>query len=115
MHASSHELFGRVRRGEINLELLVATLRGRGFITERDQEHGCGFSPPAMEALDREDFERLFEFFFPDEICDIEIHCASTDEGGKSGAYAYALFNANVVSRDDMLERLKKQNQKSPR
>jgi hypothetical protein len=115
MHVSPHDIFGRVRRGEINLELLVATLRGRGFITELNQEPGCGFAASAMEALDQEDFERLFEFFFPDEICDIEIRCASTDEGGRSGAYAYALFNANVVSRDVMLQLLKKQNQKSPR
>lgn len=106
-------IIDRVRRGEINFERLVEILRHAGYITEENQEAGCGFGSSAMEAVHQEDFEKLFAFFFPGEHCDIAIACIATDEGGQSGAYAYALFNSNKVSRPAMQQILERQNRKN--
>lgn len=106
-------IIDRVRRGEINFERLVEILRHAGYITEENQEAGCGFGSSAMEAVHQEDFEKLFAFFFPGEHCDITIGCIATDEGGQSGAYTYALFNSNEVSRPTMQQILERQNRKN--
>lgn len=106
----SHGIIIRARRGEINLDRLVEILRTTGFITEKDQEAGCSFGSSAMEAVLQDDFEALFSFFFPGEVCDISIDCAATDANGQKGSYAYALFNAKVITRDDVLSILRKQN-----
>lgn len=106
-------IIDRVRRGEINLEKLAEKLRQPGYITEESQEEDCGFSSSAMEALRQEDFEKLFSFFFPHEVCDIAIDCIATDKGGQRGSYVYAIFNSNVVARPYMQQLLELQNKKN--
>lgn len=109
------DLISRVRRGEINFERLVEILRSRGYITEQQQEKGCGFGSSAMEAARQNEFEALFSFFFPHEVCDIEIQCAATNAGGGPGefAYAYALFNSNAITRTEILAVLQAENEKT--
>lgn len=107
------DLISRVRRGEVNLDLLVETLRDRGYITEQDQVAGCGFGSSAMEAMHGDDFKALFSFFYPSEAFDIDVHCAATDKDGSPGSFSYALYNANAISRDQVLGLLRKQNKES--
>lgn len=113
MTTPSNKIVDRVRRGELNLEKLVELLRRTGYITEENQEEDCGFISSAMEELHQDDFEKLFSFFFPNEICDIAVDCIATDKGGQLGSYAYALFNSNVVSRQHMQQLLERQNRKN--
>lgn len=112
MHIPSMNLIDRARRGDLNFEKLVQILQQAGYITEKNQESGCGFGRSAMEATKQEDFEKLFDFFFPAEICDVEVDCVATDKGGQAGAYAYALFNKNEISRNEMLRILELQNKR---
>lgn len=107
------DLVSRVRRGEINLDRLVEILRTRGYITEEKQENGCGFGKSAMEAVHQDELDALFSFFFPQEICDIKVSCVATDEGSDKGAYSYALFNSNVINREEVLAVLRSKNEKT--
>lgn len=107
------DLISRVRRGEINFERLVEILRSRGYITEQRQEEGCGFGSSAMEAAHQDELEALFSFFFPHEVCDIEIQCAATNAGGEPGDFAYALFNSKAITRQEVLAVLQAENEKT--
>jgi hypothetical protein len=102
-----------VRRGEINLERLVEVLHSRDYITEQHQEEGCGFGSSAMEAVHQDDLKLLFSFFFPDSICDNEIQCAATDEGGEADSFAYVLFNTNIVTREAVIALLRAENEET--
>ena len=110
MKHASHNLILRTRRGELNIERLVEILRTRGYITERNQEHGCGFCSSAMEAVTQDDMRVVFDFFFPREVFDLDVQCAATAAGGRPGSYAYALYNSNVISREEILELLTQEN-----
>jgi hypothetical protein len=107
------DLVARVRRGDLNFERFVELMQEPGYISENDQENSCGFGSSAMEAVKQEDFNKLFEFFFPERICNISVQCVATDDGGERGAFAYALFNANVVTRERMLKFLRLENKKT--
>ena len=107
------DLIARVRRGDLNFERFIELMREPGYIGEHGQENGCGFGSSAMEATKQEDLNLLFEFFYPGKACDILVQCVATDEGGEPGAFEYALFNANVITRDQMLARLKLENLKT--
>ena len=107
------DLIARVRRGDLNFERFVELMREPGYIGEHGQENGCGFGSSAMEAAKQDDLNALFRFFYPGEACDILVQCVATDDGGKLGAFEYALINANVVTRDQMLELLRLENLKT--
>lgn len=115
MSIPSNGIIDRIRRGELNLEKLVEMLRQTGYITEENQENDCSFSSSGMEVLQQDDFDKLFLFFFPNEVCDIVIDCIATDRGGQRGSYAYAIFNSNVVNRSYMQQLLERQNMKNHR
>ena len=66
-----------------------------------------------MEAVRQEAFEAIFAFFYPDELCDIRVECAATSKGGEAVGYAYALFNSNVVTREEVLNTLRAENEKT--
>lgn len=110
---SNLTLIARVRRGELNFERFVEVLSTRGYVTEEDHEEGCSFVSSAMEAARQYDFDVLFALLLPEVLNDISLSCAATDEGGPPGAFAYALFNTNVIDREDVLGILVKENRRT--
>jgi hypothetical protein len=106
--SSSNKLKDRIGRGEFNFERFVEILSSRGYITEHEDEVSFGSS--AMEYFQQEEFDTLLQFFFPNRLNNIELKCASTDRGGQKNAYSYALYNENVVSRDEVFKVLEKIN-----
>jgi len=52
----------------------------------------------------------LFAFFFPGRLNDIELRCAATKSGATLNAYGYALYNANVIDREEVLKILESEN-----
>ena len=97
-------LVDRVDRGELNFKRFVEVLSDRGYITDHDDEALCSFGSTAIEKASQEDFDSLFEHFFPGQLNDIQISCAATDKGGPSGSFCYGLYNSNVISLETMLQ-----------
>ena len=105
-------LIARVRRGELDFERLVEILTTRGYITEQDIESNCSFVASAISATRQDDFNTLFAEVFPDLENTVRLSDAATDVGGPKGSYLYALFNANVIDRERVLEILISENRK---
>jgi hypothetical protein len=110
---SSYTLIALVRRGELNFERFVEILSTRGYITEETNEEGCGFGSSAMEAARQEDFDALFTALLPGVLHNITLSRVATDEGGKPNAFAYALFNTNIIDSDDVLGILVEENRET--
>jgi hypothetical protein len=78
-----------------------------GHLTDIDGNQGLGFTSTRFEGARQEDFDALFQFFYPGEGHSIELRSCATDKGfAQRGAYTYALFNENIVSRDEMMAML---------
>jgi len=107
---SPYTLIALVRRGELNFERFVEILSTRGYITEETNEEGCGFGSSAMEAAYQEDFDALFTVLLPGALHNITLSCVATDEGGHPGAFAYALFNTDIIDNKDVLAILVEEN-----
>lgn len=107
------EMTERFLSGQINFKRLVEILRQTGYITEENQEAECGFHPASMGAVHQDEFEKLFEHYFPGETCDIVINNICTYMGNPSGEYLYALFNEKVVTAAKMQKILKRQSKKT--
>lgn len=96
-------LIDLVRRGELSFERLVEVLSDRGYVTEHDRDQKCRLGASLIERAQQEQFDALFEFFYPGRLNDVQLSKLATDRGGPvSGAFSYALFNINVVSRERM-------------
>ena len=109
------DLIARIRRGELNFERFVELLETRGYVTEQDCEEGCSFVSTAMEASRQEDFDTLFAALFPGRLNTVSLSCVATDEGGQRGAFAYALFNRNIIEREDIISVLTEENRETDR
>ena len=109
----SYTLIALVRRKELNFERFVEILSTRGYITEETHENGCIFGSTSMECAQQEDFDLLFTQLLPETLNEISLSCAATDEGGSTGSYSYALFNTNVIDREDVLKILVEENRKT--
>jgi len=105
-----HSLIARVRRGEINFERLVEVLSERGYITDVPAEEGIGFGRASMDQTWQEDFDALFSLLLPGIYNDIKLDCTATDKDGIPGCFTYALFNKNVIDREDMTQILMRLN-----
>jgi hypothetical protein len=105
-------LKSRVLTGELNFSALVEALSDRGYITEIDFPEGASIGSSHMEKLGQEEFDALFAFFYPGKVSTIQLSCIATNEGGSypTGAYAYALINLSVVSKNEGLAILEREN-----
>ncbi|AZC22489.1 MULTISPECIES: hypothetical protein [Pseudomonas] len=105
-------LKARVLTGDIDFSALVDALSERGYITEVDFPEGAGLCSSHMEALKQQEFDELFEFFYPRRINDIRLRCIATNEGGAcpTGAYAYALINSRRLTDQEGLQILEREN-----
>jgi hypothetical protein len=100
-------LISAVRRGELDFERLVVVLSKAGHLTDIDGNQGLGFTRTRIEGARQEDFDALFQFFYPGEGHSIELRSCATDKGfAQRGAYTYALFNENIVSREEIMAML---------
>ena len=106
----SNHLTDRIARGEFNFVQFVDILSTRGFISEGTNVPGCGIGSHTMEYLQQDEFDALFAFFFPGKLNDIELQCAATKSGATLNAYGYALYNANVIDREEVLKILESEN-----
>lgn len=104
---NSHSLIARVRRGELNFERFIEILSTRGYITENNHEEGCSFGSSAMEAARQDDLDTLFSALMPGVMNDIALSCASTKLSGPGNVYSYALFNKNIIDREEIHNILK--------
>jgi hypothetical protein len=76
-------------------------------LTDIDGNQGLGFTRTRIEGARQEDFDALFQFFYPGEGHSIKVRFCATDKGFvQRGAYTYALFNENIVSREEMMAML---------
>lgn len=110
---SNHEfsLINSARRGELDFERLADVLRTEGYLTDVDGNQGLGFTRTRISGATQEDFDALFQFFYPGEGHSIELQSCANDEGfAQSGAYTYALFNETLISREEMMAKLMRLN-----
>ena len=100
-------LISAVRLGELDFERLVVVLSKAGHLTDIDGNQGLGFTRTRIEGARQEDFDALFQFFYPGEGHSIELRSCATDKGfAQRGAYTYALFNENTVSLEVIMAML---------
>ena len=99
-----------VRAGCFSFEVLVKQLGEVGYITENSPIKKCELISPTMELFKQEDFDELFSFFYPDRENDIKILCVASDEGSERGAFSYALYNTNRITREQIMEILHREN-----
>jgi len=103
-------LLKRVARGNLNFERFVELLRTKGYVIDSMASEGCGFGRVAMDSVRQDDLEALFAFFFPNELLDIKLEQVATDDGGQRGAFSSALFNSNLLSREEVKGVLREHN-----
>jgi hypothetical protein len=116
MSNSDSSLISAVRRGELDFERLVEVLSKAGHLTDIDGKQGLGFTRTRIEGARQEDFDALFQFFYPCESHSIKLRSCATDKGFlQRGAYTYALFNENIVSREEMMVMLVRLNAQQER
>ncbi|MFV7441173.1 hypothetical protein ACNPMZ_07040 [Acinetobacter pittii] len=97
------------RNGSLNFEELVEGLSSKGYMLETE----LSFLRPTYNAASNEDFKKLFEFYYPQEINNIELQTIGTSAGGLPGDNTYAFYNANIVSHEEILEILTEFNKQS--
>mgnify|MGYP003586904644 FL=1 len=74
-------------------------------------ETELNFSRATYNAASQQDFNKLFEFFYPNQINNIELRTIGTSAGGISGNNTYAFYNANIISLEDIIETITEVNQ----
>jgi hypothetical protein len=106
-------LTSMVRRGELNFELLAEVLFRPGYLIEASSDDGLNLGSVVIERARQEDFEALWRFFYPNEGHSITLRSCASDKGfAVRGGYTYALFNEQLVSREEMMEKLERLNAK---
>lgn len=116
MHEREAGLIVRVRQGVLSFERLVEVLATEGYLTDADGADGLGFSRVCIDATHQEDFDSLWNFFYPDAGHDIQLSSCASDKGfAVSGGFTNALFNETLVSRDEMMQTLERLNAKMER
>ena len=109
-------LIDSVRRGKLNFERLVEVLSEEGYVTDADGNEGLGFTRIRIDTARQEDFDRLWKFFYPGQGHDIRLKSCASDEGfAVSGGFTNALFNESLVSRQEMMDTLKRLNAQQER
>jgi hypothetical protein len=109
-------LIVRVRQGVLSFERLVEVLSTEGYLTDADCADGLGFSRVCIDATQQGDFDALWNFFYPGEGHDIQLNSCANDKGfAVGGGFTNALFNETLVSRDEMMQTLKRLNAKMER
>lgn len=109
-------LIVRVRQGVLSFERLVEVLAAEGYLTDADGADGLGFSRVCIDATQQEDFDALWNFFYPGEGHSIVLNSCASDKGfAVGGGFTNALFNESLVSRDEMLKTLERLNAKMER
>jgi len=104
-------LIDSVRRRELNFERLVEVLLKDGYTTDADGNQGLGFTRTRIDTARQEDFDRLWKFFCPGQGHDILLKSCASDKGfAVSGGFTHALFNETLVSREEMMQTLKRLN-----
>ena len=106
----SLSLVNHVRRGSLNFELLVAVLLDVGYVIDTGDDSGLGLVSTTIESATQDDFDALFSKLMPNQTNNITLGTAATDKGGPRGAFSYALFNENRVSREAVLIVLEQRN-----
>lgn len=112
MPASELSLVQRVRCGTLNFDRFVELMRTDGYIIDATTHAGGGFTRAAIDSINQEDFESLFNFFYPTEVLDIELSKAATDEGGQCGVFSSAVFNAKNLERQEVMALLRDHNKR---
>jgi hypothetical protein len=113
MREREASLIARVRQGVLSFERLVEVLATEGYLTDADGADGLGFSRVCIDATQQEDFDALWNFFYPGEGHDIQLSSCASDKGfAVGGGFTNALFNETLVSRDEMMQTLKRLNAK---
>ena len=108
----------RVASGCFNFDSFVEVMQNDGYITEIDAPYDAKIISSDMErtfTLQKE-FDQLFLFFYPNILKDIKLECAATDKGCEieaGGAFSYALYNENIIKREEVIEILIRENKKS--
>ncbi|OJU86422.1 MAG: hypothetical protein BGN93_20125 [Acinetobacter sp. 39-4] len=97
------------RNGTLNFEELVKELSFKGYMLETE----LSFSRATYNAASSEDFNKLFKFYYPLQINNIELHAIGTAAGGIPGDITYAFYNANIISSEEILEILTELNRQS--
>lgn len=105
-------LIVRVRCAEINFELLVDALYDPGYVIDGSTQAGLSFVRSSMKKVNQNDFDALFKVLMPGQLNDIKLMTHATDTGGIQGVFLNVLFNENVISYEDMKERLVEINRK---
>lgn len=102
----------RVLTGDIDFSALVEALSEQGYLTEIEFPERAGMSSSHMERLTQEEFDELFAFFYPDRVSSISLECIATNEGvtHPTGAYSYALINRAVLSHQEGIDILEREN-----
>lgn len=97
------------RNGTLNFEELVEELSSKGYMLETE----LNFLRPTYNAASSEDFNKLFEFYYPHKSNNIELRTIGTSAGGIPGDNTYAFFNANIISHEDIIDILTDFNRQS--
>ena len=106
----------RVASSKFNFKDFVEVITNDGFVTEYDQLESCSITTPQMERCTtlQEQFDELFEFFYPETLNEVKLQCISTNAGlGNSTAYAYAIYNETVIAEYNVKKELIKQSGRS--
>ena len=98
-----------IRGGYLSLDALIDALDGVGYITERIYPDGCELTRPGMQAIKKEDFDEVFEFFYPGRLNDIHPVCIASNESSE-GYYSHAVYNASKISHEDVKQILRNEN-----
>lgn len=97
------------RNGTLNFEELVEELSSKGYMLETE----LSFSRATYNAASHEDFNTLFNFYYPQKINSIQLRTIGTSAGGIQGNNTYAFYNENIISLEDILEILTNFNKQS--
>lgn len=103
-------LIHHVSNGSLNFENLVKELSDKGYLLETEVDFGRA----SFNAAKNEDFNRLFEFFYPKTINNIDFRTIATDKGTTPGTSTYAFYNSNIMPLEEILDILCEFNKQIP-
>lgn len=67
-------------------------------------ETELNFLRPTYNDASREDFNKLFNFYYLNKFNNIELRSIGIFKGGTPGNNTYAFYNANIIELEDILE-----------
>lgn len=104
-NTNTFTLINHVRNGSLNFEELVDKLKTIGYAHEDDLQ----LIRSSFNSINQEDFDKLFNFFYPNKVNSIQISSIGTDKG-MPGNFTYAIYNSNIISHEKVLKILEKTN-----